>query len=387
QISSSHQDYTITLVNSLETIPKGSDELMQVEIVQRKVKTLLNKLAMEKFDSISDQIIDYANKSRFERDGCILKEVIRLIFEQFCDEPNFSKLLAQLCRKIMEKIDHEIVDENLTNSNGKFVQGGTLFRKYLLNRCQEEFEKGNIPVPSIEKDEPDLMSDEYFIVAKTKRYHNGFMRFIGELFKLKILTERIMHKYIKKLLTIQNGVHEEDEIENLCKLITTAGQQLDHTKAKSHMDAYFFRMEDISKNSKFDKSEELRNINNIVEKYFNIVDMNEVILFIKELPKEFYSKVIEIFANKALEKKQDDVDRVILLFNKLTIDNIVDKSIFIRGFTATIEFLIDIRIDVPKSGQLFCAARLDFKDVSDLLKPLLKIDDNCLAKIMAGYMS
>ncbi|CAG8839032.1 18439_t:CDS:2, partial [Gigaspora margarita] len=87
-ISSSHQGYAIALVNSLETMPKGSDELFQVEIVQRKVKALWNKLTLEKFDSISEQIIKYANKSTLERDGCILKE-------------------------IMEKIDPEIMDENV----------------------------------------------------------------------------------------------------------------------------------------------------------------------------------------------------------------------------------------------------------------------------------
>ncbi|CAG8725444.1 39953_t:CDS:2 [Gigaspora margarita] len=97
---------------------RGSNELMQIEIVQRKVKAL-NKLELEKkkFDSISDLIIEYAIKSRLERDGYILKEII------------------------MEKIDPEIVDENVTNLDGKFVHGGTLFRKYLLNRCQEDFEK------------------------------------------------------------------------------------------------------------------------------------------------------------------------------------------------------------------------------------------------------
>ncbi|CAG8492470.1 22699_t:CDS:2 [Gigaspora margarita] len=563
-------------MNSLETIPRGSDELMQVEIVQRKVKVLLNKLTLEKFDSISDQIIDYANKSKFEKDGCILKEVIRLIFEQFCDEPSFSKMYAQLCRKIMEKIDPEIVDKNVTNSEGKFVQA-----------------------PSIEKGELDLMSDEYFTVAEAKQYRNGLMRFIGEIFKLNMITERKMHECIKKMLNCQNEVFDEEELEGLCKLMMTAGQQLDHIKSKSHMNdvinlrnnnwvprrdksmssygssgqsvssddwnriggiksvsqqsgdlakfgsishnmvssrqagdlAKFGSMSrskvpsrqfsltpggtisvsqvrDISKfgsvsrskvpsnqfsltsggatfaaltggskgwkttksedhkdknesmsltNSMFniygnlahfestetrkldkldsssvDESKKFfplsskrkkivlaprtapltenlstpksvladfstnsipaiskkvaeRNINNIVESYFDIFDMNEVILFIKEQPKEFYSKVIEIFANKALEKKQDDVDKVIMLFNKLTIDNILDKSIFIGGFTATIEFLIDIGIDSPKSytftGQLFCAARLDSKDVSDLLKPLSKIDDKGLEKV------
>jgi len=36
--------------------------------VERKVKALLNKLTMEKFDSISDQIVAWANKSEAEVD-------------------------------------------------------------------------------------------------------------------------------------------------------------------------------------------------------------------------------------------------------------------------------------------------------------------------------
>ncbi|KAG6898942.1 hypothetical protein C0993_002448 [Termitomyces sp. T159_Od127] len=41
----------------------------KVVLVDRKVKALLNKLSMEKFDSISDQIVEWANKSEDENDG------------------------------------------------------------------------------------------------------------------------------------------------------------------------------------------------------------------------------------------------------------------------------------------------------------------------------
>ncbi|CAB4483243.1 unnamed protein product [Rhizophagus irregularis] len=252
------------ILNSSTPLPK-SEESIPFESVQRKVKALLNKLTLEKFDSISDQIIDFANKSRDERDGRILREVIRLIFEKSCDESNFCAMYAQLCRKMMERVDPEIVDENVKNTEGKFVQGGTLFRKYLLNRCQEEFEKGwkvNVPVPSNEKGEPDLMSDEYYVAARAKRQGLGLIRFIGELFKLNMLTERIMHECIKKLLIFQ-GSPEEEEMESLCKLMNTVGEQLDHVKpnpheqmkstqldhakAKKYMESYFDRMEEISK--------------------------------------------------------------------------------------------------------------------------------------------
>ena len=67
------------------------------EIVDRKVKSLLNKLSMEKFDSISHQIIEWANKSEKEKDGRTLIQVIRLVFEKATDEATWSEMYARLC--------------------------------------------------------------------------------------------------------------------------------------------------------------------------------------------------------------------------------------------------------------------------------------------------
>ncbi|RHZ70427.1 hypothetical protein Glove_271g17 [Diversispora epigaea] len=571
----------------------------EMETVQRKVKALLNKLTLEKFDSISGQIIDFGNKSRDEREGRILREVIRLIFENSCDEPSFSQMYAQLCRKMMESIDIEIIDENVKNADGKFIQGGTLFRKYLLNRCQEGFEKGwkvNVPLPSNEKGEPDLMS--YYTAAKSKRRGLGLIRFIGELFKLNMLTERIMHSCIKKFLTVSSNPEtpEEEEIESLCTLLNTIGQQLDHNKAKIHMDTYFNRMEDISRNPKIsnrmrfmlqdvielrnnnwiprrhdnnvpktiaeihedaarqredkfirrtassggrglpkmadqmtrvgsgrrdhrvDKSssggqsfydgwstvssssssssrkvgnlskfgsvsrskvsgpvslapgefvgtftdgskgwkienkdrkdkassmaqtnstsnlysfltradterilhprsttiketnvtpkpttttpsprqplsisEEVaeRKINNMIAEYFNVLDIQEVILCVKDLPKEYHSKVVSSFANKVLEKKQDDVRKVIEMFDRIINEGVLSKKEFIDGLAVTIEFLIGIGVDAPKSytftGQLLFTAQFDLKEVMEILKPLLD-DVKGTEKVVAGYI-
>jgi len=233
-------------------IPKAGEDIIPMETIHRKVKALLNKLTLEKFEAISDRIIEFANKSKEERDGRILKTVIQLTFEKACDEPNFSQMYAQLCRKMMERIDMDIFDENIKNASDEYVRGGTLFRKYLLNRCQDGFEKGwkaNMPIPNNVKGEPDLLSDEYYIAAKAKRHGLGLIKFIGELFKLNMLTERIMHECIKKLLANHQDP-EEEETESLCKLLTTVGKQLDHQKAKDHMDAYFVRMDSMSKNTK-----------------------------------------------------------------------------------------------------------------------------------------
>jgi translation initiation factor 4G len=239
------------------------------EMVERKVKGLLNKLTMERFDSISDQIITWANKSEREKDGRTLIQVIKLVFEKATDEATFSEMYARLCRKMMEQISPKVQDDGIKNPEGKPFAGGHLFRKYLLNRCQEDFERGWVAKEATaaaaaskatedkavkeanentkEAEESELYSEEYYAAAKAKRRGLGLIRFIGELFKLQMLTERIMHECIKKLLgNVENP--EEEEIESLCKLLTTVGSLLDTQKARLHLDVYFSRMRELTKN-------------------------------------------------------------------------------------------------------------------------------------------
>jgi hypothetical protein len=67
------------------------------DLVECKVKGLLNKPTIEKFTSISDQIIAWANKSEREKDGRTLIQVIRLMFEKATDEATWSEMYARLC--------------------------------------------------------------------------------------------------------------------------------------------------------------------------------------------------------------------------------------------------------------------------------------------------
>jgi translation initiation factor 4G len=239
------------------------------EVVDRIVKILLNNLTMEHFDSISDRVIAWANKSEKEKDGRTLIQVVKLVFEKATDEATFSEMYARLCRKMMEQISPRVQDDGIKNSEGKPFAGGDLFRRYLLNRCQEEIERSPVAQEAIaaaatskatadeavkeanEKtkggEESELCSDEYHAAAKARRRGLGLMRFIGELFKLQMLTERIMHECIKKLLrNVENP--EEEEIEGLCMLLTTVGSLLDISKARAHFDVYFSRMRELTKN-------------------------------------------------------------------------------------------------------------------------------------------
>lgn len=230
-----------------EAAPTPSEEVkLSPELVQRKVKAALNKMTPEKFDKISDQILEITTQSKFETDGLTLRQVIQLTFEKATDEAAWSSMYAKFCKRMEASMDPNIKDEGIRDKSGQIVTGGHLFRKYLLNRCQEEFERGwkvNLPPkPEGTPDEAVMLSDEYYIAAAAKRRGLGLIQFIGELFKLGMLTERIMNECVRKLLDFE-GLPEDETVESLCKLLKTIGYQLDTSeKSKSMMDMYFHRI-------------------------------------------------------------------------------------------------------------------------------------------------
>ncbi|KAE9383739.1 hypothetical protein BT96DRAFT_1008829 [Gymnopus androsaceus JB14] len=59
----------------------------------RKPEFLINNLTLEMFDSISDQIIGWANESEKEKDGRALLRVIHLVFEKAIDDTTRSEMM------------------------------------------------------------------------------------------------------------------------------------------------------------------------------------------------------------------------------------------------------------------------------------------------------
>lgn len=113
----------------------------------------------------------------------------------------------------------------------------------------------------------------------------------------------------------------------------------------------------------------------------------EAIISFKEFKSEHHAKAIELFANKAIESNQKDVDDVMKLFKNIASSKICNNNTFKNGFEGTISFLMDIGVDKPLAysftGQLLFSAELDFQDITKLLKPL--DDDKLIGKIIKGY--
>jgi len=265
------------------------------EATVKEVKGILNKLTLEKFDRLSKRLAEIPITSLE-----ILKELIAAIHQKALSEAKFGEIYADLCRVMVEETTGKTWDFiNVVERDGQFfwtttndeskpdaerlvgpfdtkdkalekAQKMTDFKRILLNKCQEEFEKEmqiaeaeqeveslkeklKGPCEGNEKEETRAaLQSANYKALRIKRNVLGNIQFIGELFKKKILNEKVMHSCIIKILNPAKEVPEEEDLECLCKLLTTIGYTLDSStseKTKEYVKQYFAKLEEIAKNA------------------------------------------------------------------------------------------------------------------------------------------
>uniref|UniRef100_A0A7N8Y5T1 Eukaryotic translation initiation factor 4 gamma, 1a n=1 Tax=Mastacembelus armatus TaxID=205130 RepID=A0A7N8Y5T1_9TELE len=222
-----------------EEVDEDDNEQAKTLELLKRLRSILNKLTPQKFQDLMKQVTELTIDTE-ER----LKGAIDLIFEKAISEPNFSVAYANMCRCLMG------LKVPTSDKPGIFVN----FRKLLLNRCQKEFEKDQDDDEIFERKQKEMEAEERERLRveleeskdQARRRSHGNIKFIGELFKLKMLTEAIMHDCVVKLL--KN--HDEESLECLCRLLSTIGKDLDFEKAKPRMDQYFNQMDKIIKERK-----------------------------------------------------------------------------------------------------------------------------------------
>lgn len=140
------------------------------------------------------------------------------------------------------------------------------FKRSLLNKCEDEFNKQDIykdwkeEMKEYKKLKPTLSESEQaereeeleFRRMKIKKQMLGNIKFIGELYKLGMLKEKIMRFCIQSLLkleevpgdylkfkNVEDDEMDEEDHEALCNLFVTIGSTIDNPKAAPYMQAYF----------------------------------------------------------------------------------------------------------------------------------------------------
>ncbi|CAH1106304.1 unnamed protein product [Psylliodes chrysocephalus] len=154
-------------------------------------------------------------------------------------------MYAQLCKRLAEEAHN-------------FESPDQPFRVLLLNKCKLEFENR---AAALENNGAGIASSDCFgwgyggahseeeeerrSIAKRKMLGN--IKFIGELGKLEILSESILHRCIKELL-VRRGDDPSEDLECLCQIFRTCGRILDTDLGKNLMNQYFERMKMLADN-------------------------------------------------------------------------------------------------------------------------------------------
>ncbi|TDG39244.1 hypothetical protein AWZ03_014335, partial [Drosophila navojoa] len=209
----------------------GNKSIHEKDELVRKVRGILNKLTPERFDTLVEEIIKLKIDTPEKMD-----EVIVLVFEKAIDEPNFSVSYARLCHRLISEVKAR--DERMESGTKSNLQH---FRNALLDKTEKEFTqnvsqgaaKERKLQPIIEKikkcNDPNEKAELEALLEeeerKIRRRSGGTVRFIGELFKISMLTGKIIYSCIDTLLNPAS----EDMLECLCKLLTTVGAKFEQT--------------------------------------------------------------------------------------------------------------------------------------------------------------
>ncbi|EGF80068.1 hypothetical protein BATDEDRAFT_11594, partial [Batrachochytrium dendrobatidis JAM81] len=234
-----------------------------MEVTLRKAQGLLNKLTIENFEKLSEKILNIG----FDNQE-IIDAIVSLIYEKALDQSTFAPMYAKLCDFLLNRLPSV---QLWMNKAHKFNE----FRRGIVKSCQQEFEsqqkwaitdqslqaeraEKRRNIENLTSEERQRIADEDYEIAKIKRRSLGNIKFIGELYMTpnKVIAINIIRRCIEGLMWPSKGEPDEEELESLCKLITTVGKALeyesstvsknDSTSVKS-MNEYMQGLKQISK--------------------------------------------------------------------------------------------------------------------------------------------
>jgi len=197
--------------------------LSEKDKLRRQVMSLLNKLTVDSFGQITNQISEIEITQPWQMDV-----VIGLIFDKAIVEHKFSEMYAEMCRKLRNTWPE------LTGVDSETGQAVPVtFTRAIIEKCQVEFD--GIPdtleptEAEIAKAKGDPQDLELFMMKKKERIL-GNMKFIAQLFLMRILSSRVVRSVVEQLL-FRREEPEEHYIECVGILLHNIGATLYETES------------------------------------------------------------------------------------------------------------------------------------------------------------
>mmetsp|Transcript_46970 Transcript_46970/g.102173 ORF Transcript_46970/g.102173 Transcript_46970/m.102173 type:complete len:845 (-) Transcript_46970:203-2737(-) len=175
------------------------------EEVTRKIKGILNKLTVEKFPTLSEQLMECGIQTSTH-----VEILIKEVFEKATMQHHFIEMYADLCELL-----HEYFVKCPVTEDPKFS-----FKRLLLNECQASFERNLVPPPGISELEPE---DRTIAEVLYKTRMLGNIRFVGGLLARKMLASKVLVAIMEELL----GDPSAEALESLAALLTACGATFD----------------------------------------------------------------------------------------------------------------------------------------------------------------
>jgi hypothetical protein len=200
------------------------DAAADAEVV-RVVKSILNKLTIEKFPKLSKKLVEcgFHKQAHVE---CLIQE----LFEKATTQHHFIDMYADLCTLLQE----HFVDSPI-GGDAKFS-----FKRLLLNECQRSFELNLRPPTGLD----DLTSEQREVAQfmyKTRMLGN--IRFVGALLARRMLASKVLIAIMEELLTDPTP----EALESLAALLTAVGPVFDTPEWTYHLalKSYFEQVKNL----------------------------------------------------------------------------------------------------------------------------------------------
>ncbi|CAD2221826.1 hypothetical protein AGDE_08684 [Angomonas deanei] len=259
---------------TLGSAVKGKHRQLKVKKIQHKVLSVLSRLTEEKYTALLEELKQLPLRQCDETE---LQEVVDVFFEKSVTEAKFSHLYARLVAEICTMSDK---DRDLDPNLQERLLSSRL-QKMLINTCETQFAK---PIELTEDDMVDRTTgapfDEEEIEHKRTRLKNslvGNVKFVGELYKFKLVNNRIVERILHLLVDgydVNSPTDREEYVfECFQTLIKTIGaelhqriphvlahylavaRQIQHTHPKQRVKFFMMNIADLNKQERWIKED------------------------------------------------------------------------------------------------------------------------------------
>ena len=212
--------------------------------VGRKIFAVLNKLTIEKFSKLSDQLFTECGISKPTH----IVTLVKYLFQKATNQHHFIPMYADLCTRCLSWLGSDQAPEDLVKSIGpgeRSTAAADIFRRVLLERCQAAFYSFFLTHEDAPQEQPPLESSSPAGDDEERLKHRlsmlGTVKFVAQLLERRLMTRAVFRNCLEILLNPDERT--DDHIECACVFLTEIGKLFEE-QAGQGPDAYSKSLQD-----------------------------------------------------------------------------------------------------------------------------------------------